>query len=68
MSFYRAHHQEGRDESSLAELRRRCALVLRERLRAVATLSVQELTDALLDSIRFTPFPDAASGVAELCA
>jgi putative hydrolase of the HAD superfamily len=68
MAFYRAHHHEGRDEPSLAELRRRCALVLRERLPATATLSVQELTDALLDSIRFTPFQDAAPTLAELRA
>jgi putative hydrolase of the HAD superfamily len=68
MAFYRAHHQEGRDESSLAELRRRCALVLGEQLPPAAALSTQELTDALLDSLRFTPFPDAAPALAELRA
>jgi putative hydrolase of the HAD superfamily len=68
MAFYRAHHHEGRDKLSLAELRRRCALVLRERLPAAANLSVQELTDVLLDSIRFTPFPDTAPALAELRA
>jgi putative hydrolase of the HAD superfamily len=66
MAFYRAHHHEGRDEPSLAELRRRCALVLRERLSPVAALSPEQLTDALLDSLRFTPFPDAAPTLAEL--
>jgi putative hydrolase of the HAD superfamily len=68
MSFYRAHHHEGRDEASLAELRRRCALVLGERLPAAAALSAEELTEALLDSLRFTPFPDAAPALAQLRA
>ena len=34
MAYYRAHHQEGADAASLAELRRRCAAVLREQLPA----------------------------------
>jgi putative hydrolase of the HAD superfamily len=66
MAFYRAHHHEGRDELSLAELRRRCALVLRERLPPAAALSPEELTDVLLDSLRFTPYPDAAPALAAL--
>ena len=32
MAYYREHHMEGRDAASLAELRRRCAGVLREQL------------------------------------
>ena len=32
MAYYRAHHMEGRDDASLADLRARCAAVLREQL------------------------------------
>ena len=66
MAYYRAHHQEGQDAATLAELRHRCALVVREHLPATAQLSLDELTDVLLDSIRFAPFPDAAPTLAEL--
>src|SRR5881396_2651012 len=60
MAYYRAHHQEGSDQASLADLRRRCALVLRERLPQTAAVAVDDLTEALLDSLRFAPYPDAA--------
>jgi putative hydrolase of the HAD superfamily len=60
MSYYRAHHREGRDGASLRDLRRRCAAVLREELPAVASLPEDTLVEALLDAIRFTPYPDAA--------
>jgi len=60
MSYYRAHHREGRDAASLRDLRRRCAEVLREELPAVASLPEEALVEALLDAIRFTPYPDAA--------
>jgi putative hydrolase of the HAD superfamily len=39
---------------------------VREHLPATAQLSLDELTDVLLDSIRFAPFPDAAPTLAEL--
>jgi putative hydrolase of the HAD superfamily len=68
MAFYRAHHDEGRDERSLAELRRRCALVLRDHLPLTAGLSASEMTDALLDSLRFMPYADAAPALAKLRA
>lgn len=60
MSYYRDHHREGRDTQSLAELRQRCAAVLREELPALAPLSEEALVEALLEAIRFTPYPDAA--------
>jgi putative hydrolase of the HAD superfamily len=60
MSYYRDHHREGHDPESLAELRRRCAAVLREELPAVATVPEDALIETMLDSIRFTPYPDAA--------
>jgi HAD superfamily hydrolase (TIGR01549 family) len=68
MAYYRVHHQDGGDQSSLADLRRRCALVLQDQLPQAASLSVEEMTEALLDSLRFTPFPDAAPALAALRA
>ncbi len=62
IAFYRAHMGEGRDADRLAALRRRCAETLvaalpqRERLRRHG---IGSLTDALLSSLRFEPFPDA---------
>ncbi len=62
IAFYRAHMGEGRDTDSLAALRRRCAETLvaalpqGDRLRGHGMVS---LTDALLSSLRFEPFPDA---------
>jgi putative hydrolase of the HAD superfamily len=67
-AYYRAHHREGTNERSLAELRRRCAGVLRERLPNVGRLSLDALTEALLDSLRFIPFRDAAPALGALRA
>src|SRR4051794_40763833 len=58
IGFYRAHLGLGRDAAGLAELRWRCAEVLREAL-ARPELEVEALRDALLTAIRFEPFPDA---------
>jgi putative hydrolase of the HAD superfamily len=66
MSYYREHHAEGADADSLAGLRRRCAAVLRERLPAAGTLGLEEMTELLLDSLRFAPYPDAAPTLATL--
>ena len=60
MSYYKAHHMEGRDAVSLAELRGRCAEVLRDHLPALAPLGLDEITELLLRSLRFRPYPDAA--------
>jgi putative hydrolase of the HAD superfamily len=68
MAYYRANHRDGADESSLADLRRRCALVLQECLPRTASVGIEEMTEALLDSLRFTPFPDAAPALAALRA
>jgi putative hydrolase of the HAD superfamily len=68
MSYYRSHHDEGSDEASLGDLRERCALVLRDQLPQAAALGVEEMTEALLDSLRLTPFPDAAPALAALRA
>jgi putative hydrolase of the HAD superfamily len=66
MAYYRAHHQEGSDSASLAELRLRCAQVLRDELAEVSALDVEMLKEVLLDSLRFVPYPDAAGVLAEL--
>jgi putative hydrolase of the HAD superfamily len=66
MSYYRQHHIEGHDESSLLDLRRRCAGVLREQLPELSHIDDDRMTDLLLESLRFTPYPDAASTLAAL--
>jgi putative hydrolase of the HAD superfamily len=62
IAYYRAHLGEGRDRESLAALRRRCAGVLRDALPARArdtTPDLGALTEALVASLRFRPYPDA---------
>jgi putative hydrolase of the HAD superfamily len=68
MAYYRAHHQEGSDAASLRDLRRRCARVLQEQLPATAAIELDALTEVLLESLRFTPFPDAAPALVALRA
>jgi putative hydrolase of the HAD superfamily len=69
MAYYVEHHTEGGDRQSLAELRVRCAKVLGEHLpEAAAGLTAEQLTEALLDSLRFTPYPDAATTLGRLRA
>jgi putative hydrolase of the HAD superfamily len=68
MSYYRSHHLEGGDEESLAKLRERCALVLREQLPELRELSPSEVLEALLESLRFAPYPDAAPALVALRA
>jgi putative hydrolase of the HAD superfamily len=57
IAYYRAHLDEGRDVDALRELRRRCASALRSALPATG-LELDALVDALLASLRFTPFAD----------
>ena len=57
IAYYRAHLDEGRDESGLQALRRRCADVLRRALPA-AELELNPLVETLLASLRFTAFAD----------
>jgi putative hydrolase of the HAD superfamily len=59
IAFYRAHHDEARDAASLADLRARSAAALREALPpAAARLPLGPLTEALLASLRFRPYPE----------
>ncbi len=59
IAFYRAHHDEARDAASLADLRARSAVALRDALPpACATLPLAPLTEALLAALRFRPYPE----------
>jgi putative hydrolase of the HAD superfamily len=66
MAYYRAHHHEGADEPSLRDLRRRCAAVLREHLPQVEALPEEDLVEALLASLRFRPYADAAPALGRM--
>jgi putative hydrolase of the HAD superfamily len=59
IAYYRAHLDEGRDTAALTALRSRCAEVLRAAVPSLQGIANRELTEALLASLRFTPFPDA---------
>lgn len=67
IAYYRAHLDLGRDELSLAELRRRCAEELRSALPsspALDALDTASLVDVLLAALRFRAFPDAEPAIA----
>jgi putative hydrolase of the HAD superfamily len=67
MAYYLEHHIEGRDAATLSELRGRCAAVLGKALPEVAgRLSEADLIEVLLESLRFVPFPDAATALGSL--
>lgn len=62
MVYYRAHLNEGRDEASLGELRRRCAEVLWRELSGNERAEPSDLAavvDALMSSLSFSAFEDA---------
>jgi putative hydrolase of the HAD superfamily len=67
IAYYRAHHDEAVDADALSDLRDRCTEVLRGALPARAR-GVEDLRGALLASLRFTAFPDAAPALAALRA
>ena len=60
IAYYIEHHLEGRDPASLDALRDRCAAVLSDRLGKAVPRAT------MLDSIRFSAFPDAAPVLREL--
>jgi putative hydrolase of the HAD superfamily len=71
IAYYRAHLDEGRDRDSLAALRSRCGEVIRSALPVDAVLGAVQnaaLTEALLASLRFAPFPDARPALERLRA
>jgi putative hydrolase of the HAD superfamily len=61
MAYYRAHHHEGCDLAALAELRHRCAEVLHASLPSAAarSISLPQLTGAMLGALRFSAHADA---------
>ena len=63
--YYRAHLDEGRDPDSLADLRARCAAAMAPVLRGIEPAV---LLAALLDSLRFFAYPDAAPALTALRA
>jgi putative hydrolase of the HAD superfamily len=70
IAYYRAHHHEGRDQATLADLRRRCAEALRARLPlpVARAISLEQLQEAMLGALRFTPYPDAVPAMRRLRA
>jgi putative hydrolase of the HAD superfamily len=69
IAYYRAHLNEGRDPASLAALRSRCAQALRAALpggEQIARIGADALTQALLASLRFSPFPDVLPALSAL--
>jgi putative hydrolase of the HAD superfamily len=69
MRYYRAHHDEGHDESSLRDLRLRCAQVLGEALGAQAqSIPPQALVGSLLGALHFSAYDDAAPALRALRA
>jgi putative hydrolase of the HAD superfamily len=67
IAYYLEHHTEGRDGSSLAGLRNRCAAVLHDALR-LPELSLPAAREAMLESIRFEAYPDAPPALRALRA
>ncbi|MBV9213896.1 MAG: HAD-IA family hydrolase [Actinobacteria bacterium] len=65
ISYYLEHHMEGRDASSLADLRNRCAAVVLDQL-ALPGLSLEAVRPVLLESLHFEAFPDTAPSLAQL--
>jgi putative hydrolase of the HAD superfamily len=65
IAYYVEHHVEGRDEQSLSALRDRCAGVIRD---ALGGGELADVRRAMLDSIRFSAYPDAAPALRELRA
>ena len=62
ITHYRANLHRGRDADTLAELRRECATVMLEHLPPAAReADLGVVTDALVASIRFSPYPDAVA-------
>jgi putative hydrolase of the HAD superfamily len=59
IAYYRAHLDLGAGPEELLELRRQCVIAMREELPPEASVvPIEELTEALLDSITFRVFPD----------
>jgi putative hydrolase of the HAD superfamily len=64
MAYYRANHDDASDQAGLADLRRRCAEVVRAELGA--DLAVGDVEAAMLAAIRFRPYPEVPGVLAAL--
>lgn len=64
MAYYREHHDDASDRAGLADLRRRCAQVVRAELGA--DLAVEAVEAAMLAAIRFRPYPEVPGVLAAL--
>jgi putative hydrolase of the HAD superfamily len=60
MAYYKQHAHEGRDEQSLADLRRRCAEILSREL------GVEVSAETLVAAVRVRPYGDAEDALAAL--
>jgi putative hydrolase of the HAD superfamily len=67
IGYYLEHHVEGRDPAALDELRDRCARVMRDAL-GLADVGLPLVREAMLGSLQFHAFPDAAPALEELRA
>jgi putative hydrolase of the HAD superfamily len=63
--YYLEHHLEGGDPQSLDVLRDHCASVLRDAL-GVEQVELEVVREAMLASLHFEAFPDAAAALDEL--
>jgi putative hydrolase of the HAD superfamily len=68
ISYYRAHLHLGRDADGLAELRRRCAEIVRSELPAGERVPFGVVADALAWAIRFRPYADVVPALRALRA
>jgi putative hydrolase of the HAD superfamily len=66
IAYYRAHHDEGHDRAALAALRWRCGQVVRDALPGGRGVATRDVTAALLASLRFHAYPDAAPALRRL--
>jgi putative hydrolase of the HAD superfamily len=65
IAFYLQHHLEGCDPAALEALRDRCAGVMRDAL-GLDGLDVATVREAMLGSLHFEAFPDAAPALADM--
>jgi putative hydrolase of the HAD superfamily len=65
IAYYLEHHLEGSDPETLSELRDRCAGVLRDSL-GLHDVELATVREALLASLHFHAFEDAAPALSEL--
>jgi putative hydrolase of the HAD superfamily len=67
IEYYVEHHLQGRNDASLSTLRDRCAEVIRVSL-GLPEADAAAVRRAMLDSIRFDAYPDAAPALRDLRA